>query len=106
MKNNSLRPHVNFTVIKRSYLRVVVSTGSPASGSSLDFQFIRECMKLNKIRPKFHFLTQNIEKQMTHLVFLFSVFTVSFLLEPFGSRLIDFSVLKIVNFYFLSKNGI
>lgn len=31
MKNNSLRPHVNFTVIKRSYLRVVVSTGSPGS---------------------------------------------------------------------------
>ena len=103
MKNNSLRPHVNFTVIKRSYLRVVVSTGSPAS---LDFEFIRECMEINKIRPKFHFLTQNIEKQMTHLVFLFSVFTVSFLLEPFGSRLIEFSVLKIVNFYFLSKNGI
>ena len=38
---------------------------------------------------------------MTHLVFLFSVFTVSLLLEPFGSRLIDFSVLKIVNVSFL-----
>ena len=31
MKNNLLRPHVNFTVLKRSYLRVVVSTGSPGS---------------------------------------------------------------------------
>ena len=58
-------------------------------------------MKINEIRPKFHFLTKKIEKQMTHLVFLFSVFTVSLLLEPFGSRLIDYSVLKIVNVSFL-----
>ena len=39
-------------------------------GSSLDFEFIRKCMKINKIRPKFHFLAK-IEIQMTHLVFLF-----------------------------------
>ena len=39
-------------------------------GSSLDFEFIRKCMKINKIRPKFHFLAK-IEIQMTHLVFCF-----------------------------------
>ena len=31
-------------------------------GSSLDFEFIRECMKINKIRPKFHFSTKNRNK--------------------------------------------
>ena len=39
-------------------------------GSSLDFEFIRECKKLNKIHPKFHFLTK-IEIKMTYLVFSF-----------------------------------
>ena len=39
-------------------------------GSSLDFEFIRECTRINKICPKiFHFLTK-IEVNMTHLVFL------------------------------------
>ena len=47
-------------------------------------------MKINKIRPKFHFLTK-IEIKMTYLVFLFLFFffTVSTPLEPFGSRFID-----------------
>ena len=40
-------------------------------GSLLDFKFIRECMKIYKTRPKFHFLTK-IEINMTHFVFLFS----------------------------------
>ena len=39
-------------------------------GSSLDFELIRKCMKINKIRPKFHFLAK-VEIQMTHLVFFF-----------------------------------
>ena len=39
-------------------------------GSSLVFEFIRECMKINKKRPKFHFLTK-IEIKMTYLVFVF-----------------------------------
>ena len=39
-------------------------------GSSLDFEFIKKCIKINKIRPKSHFLTK-IEIQMTRLVFLF-----------------------------------
>ena len=56
--------------------------------SSLDFESVRGCMKINKIRPKFHFLTK-IEIKMTYLVFLFSFFTVPTPLEPFGSRFID-----------------
>ena len=39
-------------------------------GSSLDFEFIRECMKINKIRPKFHFLTK-VEIKMTYVVYVF-----------------------------------
>ena len=38
--------------------------------SSLDFEFTRECMKINKIRPKFHFSTK-IEIKMTYIVFVF-----------------------------------
>ena len=50
--------------------------GSNAVGiRSLDFKFIRECMKKNKIRHKFHFLTKT-EKKMTYLVFL-SCFSLS-----------------------------
>ena len=39
-------------------------------GSSLDFEFIRECMKIDKIRPKFQFWTK-IEIKITYLVFVF-----------------------------------
>ena len=43
-------------------------------GSSLDFEFIRQqlrqCIKINKIRPKFHFLTK-IEIKVTYLIILF-----------------------------------
>ena len=46
------------------------------SGSSLDFEFLRECTKINKIRPKFHFLTK-IEIKVTYLVFLFCFFLLS-----------------------------
>ena len=35
------------------------SLGRPKlCGSSLDFEFIRECLKINKIHPKYHFLTR------------------------------------------------
>ena len=63
-------------------------------GSSLDFEFIRQqlrqCIKINKIRPKFHFLTK-IEIKVTYVIILFSCvfFTVSSPLEPLGSRCID-----------------
>ena len=33
-------------------------------GSSLDFEFLRERMKINKIRPKFHFLTKIVRNKM------------------------------------------
>ena len=39
-------------------------------GSSLVFEFTRECMKINKIRPKCHFSTK-IEIRMTYLEFRF-----------------------------------
>ena len=48
-------------------------------GNSLDFEFIRDCMKINKLRPKFHFLTK-LERRMTYLVFLFC-FLLSFRLQ-------------------------
>ena len=41
--------------------------------SLLDFEFIRECMTINKMCPKFHFLTK-IEIRMTYLV-LFALFS-------------------------------
>ena len=37
-------------------------------GISLDFEFIRKCLKINKVLSTFHFLTK-IEIKMTHLVF-------------------------------------
>ena len=43
---------------------------SKLCGSSLDFEFTRECMKINKIRPRFHFSTK-IEVKMTYLEFVF-----------------------------------
>ena len=46
-------------------------------------------MKINKIRPKFHFLTKNRNINDSPCVFVVVFFTVSLLLEPFGSRFID-----------------
>ena len=57
-------------------------------GSSLDFEFIRECMKINKIRPKFHFSTKIKNKNDLPCICVL-LFTVSSPLEPFGSRFID-----------------
>ena len=37
-------------------------------GISLDFEFIRKCVKITKVRPMFHFLTK-IKIKMTYLVF-------------------------------------
>ena len=37
-------------------------------GISLDFEFIGKFLKINKVRPTFHFLTK-MELKMTHLVF-------------------------------------
>ena len=50
------------------------STVGPNSvGVLRDVEIIRECMKTNKIHPKFHFLTK-LEIKMTHSVFLFCFF--------------------------------
>ena len=62
-------------------------------GSSLDFEFIRECLKITKIRPKFHFLKKKIgNKNNTPCGFVL-LFNVSLLLETLGSLV----QLKIVN---------
>ena len=64
------------------------TSGSPNSVEVCwDFEFIREYIKINKTRSKFHFLTK-IEIKMTPCVFVL-FFTVSSLLEPFGSSFMD-----------------
>ena len=45
-------------------------------------------MKISKIRPRFHFLTKIQNKNGSSCVFVM-LFTVSLLLEPFGTRFID-----------------
>ena len=42
-----------------------IITGGPdsAGGSSLDFEFMRECMRINKIRPKFFKMALEAKKQ-------------------------------------------
>ena len=55
---------------------------------SLGFKFRRECMKIKKIRPKFHFFDENRNKNDLPCVFVL-FFTVFSLLGPFGSRFID-----------------
>ena len=64
------------------------TSGSPNSVEVCwDFEYIRECMKIKKIRSKFHFF-KKIEIKMTPCVFVL-FFTVSSLLEPFGSSFMD-----------------
>ena len=53
-------------------------------GSSLGFEFMRECMKINKIRPNFHFLTK-IEINDSLCVFIL-FFIVSSPLEQYNSK--------------------
>ena len=60
---------VHFAQISLSNSNNVI-TGSPNSGSLLDFGFIRECLRTNKIRPKCHFWT-NREIKMTYIAFVF-----------------------------------
>ena len=43
---------------------------SQAAKTPWKFEFIRECMKINKIHPKFQFWTK-IEIKMTYLVLVF-----------------------------------
>ena len=83
-------------------------------------------MKINKIRPKFHFLTK-IEIQMTHLVFCFVFFLLSLRLQSSTTQNLILNVDKTASkwhlrprdnknktktqgesflFLFFSKNGI
>ena len=65
-------------------------TGGPDSVGvrSLDFKFIRECIKIKKIHRKSHFFDKNGNKNDLPCIFVL-FFTVSSPLEPFGSRFID-----------------
>ena len=83
MIDRTEKPKIPSTFAKR------YTTGSPNSvGVHCIFEFIRECMKIKKIRPKFHFLTKKRNKNDLHCVCVL-LFTVSSPLEPFGSRFID-----------------
>ena len=62
-------------------------------GSSLDFEFIRECMKITKIRLKFHFWKKKGNKNDTPCGFVL-LFTVSLLLAPLGS-LVQLKILNV-----------
>ena len=68
---------------------MTLTTGSPNSvGVRWDFECIRECMKINKICPEFKFFYKNRIKNYSPCVFVL-LFTVSSLLELFGSCFID-----------------
>ena len=60
---------VHFAQISPSNSNNVI-TGSPNCGSLLDFEFIGECMRINKIRPTCHFWTK-IGIKMTYIAFVF-----------------------------------
>ena len=70
--------------------RILLHRPPKLCGSSLDFKFIRECMKINKIRPKFNFW-QKWKYLWLTLCFCF-IFTVGFasraIWKPFYRRLI------------------
>ena len=54
-------------------LLLTFSTGVPNS-VGVRWDFIRECMKINKIRPKFHFLTKKRNKNDSPCVFVLFCF--------------------------------
>ena len=76
-----------------------ITTGNPNSvGVRWTLNFRSECMEINKIRPKFHFLTK-IEIKMTYLVVLFCFFYCLFasraIWKPFYWSLRSWAVLTI-----------
>ena len=81
-------------------------------GSSLDFEFIRECTKIYKIRPKFHFLTK-IEIKWLTLCFCFVIYCLlasraiwkPFYRSTFTWHLRFWVVLTITNFLWLAKSN-
>ena len=58
-------------------------------GVRWDFEFITECMKINKTRPKFHFLTKKKRNKNDSPCVFVLYLTVSSILEPFGNRFMD-----------------
>ena len=71
------------------------SLSSPQAAQALleTLNFIRECMKMNKIYPNFlfFFFDKNRNKNDSPCVFVL-LFTVSLLLKPFRSRLSTFKI--------------
>ena len=76
------------------------TSGSPNSVEVCwDFEYIRECMKINKIRSKFHFF-KRIEIKMTPCVFVlffYGLFTSWAIWKQFYGRLRFWVVLTIRN---------
>ena len=68
---------------------MTLTTGSPnCVGFRWDFECILECMKINKLCPEFKFFYKNRIKNYSPCDFVL-LFTVSSLLELFGSCFID-----------------
>ena len=62
---------ISLKIVAQFSLRLALQRRpTPLRGNSLDFEFIRQYMEMNQIRPKFLFLTKTGTK-MTYLVYLF-----------------------------------
>ena len=57
--------------------------------SPLEFHFIRECMKINKMRSNLYF-SKKIHNKNDSTCVCVMCFTLCLLLEPFGGRFIEF----------------
>ena len=90
-------PNSRVKKLRAKWLLSLLHRQPQKSGSSLDFEFLRECTKINKIRPKFYYSTK-IEIKMTYLVFVFCyycLFASRAIWKPFYRRLIFWVVLTV-----------
>lgn len=80
-------PKTDYTDKGRGHDRRVVV--AQAAQTLLDFEFIRECMKINKIRPKFHFWTKIEIKGLTLCLcfVIYCLFAARAIWKPFYRRL-------------------
>jgi len=93
----SARATPNSRKLRAKWLLGLLHRQPPKSGSSLDFEFLRESTKINKIRPKFHYSTK-METKMTYLVFVFChycLFASRAIWKPFYRRLLFWVVLTV-----------
>ena len=90
-------PNSRVKKLRAKWLLGLLHRQPQKSGSSLDFEFLRECTKINKIRPKFYYSTK-IQIKMTYLVFVFCyycLFASRAIWKPFYRRLIFWVVLTV-----------